>query len=98
MADNLTLLQKADLVIADIATAGQLANEQAARFVRKVLEAPTLLRVVRSKEMRSPKAEINKIGFGSRILKPAVENTALSSGDRSKPSFEQVLLQTKEVI
>lgn len=96
---TLTLLQKADLAMTDLTSGGgALANEQSARFVRKVMEAPTMIREVRVVEMRTPSREINRIGLGSRILKPAVENTALAVGDRSKPAFDKITLTTKEVI
>lgn len=98
MASNRMLLQKADAVLADLSSGGLLAPEQSARFVRKVMDQPTILRDARQVEMRAPTQEINKIGLGSRILRPAVENTALSSNDRSKPTFEKVTLQTTEVI
>ncbi len=41
---------------------------------------------------------INKIGFGSRVMRAAVENTALTSGNRVAPTFSQVQLITSEVI
>lgn len=98
MSDNLTLLQKADLAIADVETGGGvLTTEQSKQFVRKVIDAPTMLKAARTVGMNAPTRMINKIGFGSRILKPGVSATALSSGDRSKPSFSKVELEAKEV-
>lgn len=93
------LLKKADLAIANLTTDGGYLNpEQSDRFLRTIEEQPTLINLVRSVRMNSPQMEINKVGFGSRILRAAVENTALSQGDRSKPDFSQVPLSTKEVI
>jgi len=49
--------------------------------------------------MNAPSMEINKIGFATRILKPApASGTALSASDRSKPVTDKVELLTKEVI
>lgn len=96
--DNQALIKKADMALSDLASGGVLTNEQANTFVRKLIATPTIIRSARNVLMSRPKLEINKIGFGSRILRPAVESTALSAGDRSKPTFGQVLLDTKEVI
>lgn len=99
MASN-ELLLKADLAVADLQTnGGYLVDEQANRFVRKLIKEPTLLREVRTVEMRSPTRQINKIQFGSRIMRaaPAV-GSALSAGDRAAPVTEQVLLTTFEVM
>jgi len=52
----------------------------------------------RTVAMNSYQMKINKIGFGSRILRPGVESTALIQSDRVKPDLGQVLLDTKEVI
>ena len=103
MASNKNLIEKADLTMLNIeANGGELNREQAARFVRKVIDMPTILRDVRVVEMRSPEQEINKIGFGRRILRPGVQgrenSTRLPDGDRARPTTEQVLLRTKEVI
>lgn len=98
MPSNQELLRKADLTTTTIAAAGTLVDEQDNRFVRKLIKSPTILRDVRTVEMRSPQRQINKIQFGSRIMKPATEQTALAAGDRSAPTTEQVLLTTFEVM
>lgn len=107
-------VQKADIAVADLygstgtgyddltdhATAGgYLAPSQADAFIRKLINQPTLLGEVRVVPMNSPKMEINKIGFGSRILKEApAAGTALASSDRSKPTSERLFLTTDEII
>lgn len=98
MSKNAELIKKADLVLGDIASAGALTPEQSDTFIRKLIAAPTIIRSARNVVMRNPEMNINKIGFGARILKPAVENTSLIAGDRSKPTTSQVQLSTKEVI
>lgn len=97
--NNQTLLQKADLALADLSSNGGLLQaEQANTFIRKLIKSPTIIREARVVGMTAPQRKINKIGFGSRILRPAVSGTALSSNDRSKPTTEQIVLNTDEVI
>jgi hypothetical protein len=99
MSSNRELLRKADIAVGDLQSNGGYLNpEQADTFIRKLLIQPTLLAQTRRVVMNSPVRKINKIQFASRILKPAVASTALSAGDRSKPTTEQIQLTTKEVI
>jgi len=95
---NSQIIQKADMTLADLASGGLLTPEQSATFLRKMRTAPTILNQMRTVVMSSPQRNIDKIGFGSRILRPAVSATALSQADRSKPTTEQIQLSTKEVI
>jgi hypothetical protein len=48
--------------------------------------------------MNAPQKKINKIGFGSRILRKAVSSTYLADSDRAKADLGQITLSTKEVI
>jgi hypothetical protein len=107
MSTNLSLLQKADIAIADLQTnGGVLEPEQGASFIRRLIKTPTLIRVCRVVEMTSPQRKINKIGFGNRILRKATSATALtptgSNGTvldgRAKPTTDQITLTTKEQI
>jgi len=99
MTTNLSLLQKADLAISDLqATGGELQPEEAATFIRKLIKTPKLIRQCRVVEMTAPKRKINKIGFASRILRKATSATALTQAQRSKPTTEQIELDTKEQI
>lgn len=98
MSTNHSLLAKADLALSDIASTGHLNPEVANTFIRKLIKSPTLFRQCRVVSMSAPQRKIDKIIFSSRIMKAATSSTALSSGDRSKPSFEQVQLDTAEVI
>lgn len=95
---NQEILKKADLALSDLATAGRLNDEQADRFIRKVMDAPTLLRACRTVTMNAPQRKINKIGFGTRMLRAGTQGVAVSAGDRYKPTLEQILLNTDEVI
>ena len=99
MSSNESLLRKADMVIADLQNnGGTLSPEQGASFIRKLIKQPTLIRVCRVVEMTAPQRNINKIGFGARILRAATSATALTQSQRSKPSTEQIQLNTKEQI
>jgi hypothetical protein len=96
---NQELLKKADLAIAQLVSNGGLLNpEQADTFYRTLIDQPTIINAARTVPMNSPSLQINKIGFGSRILRAAVEATALSSDDRATPDLGQVTLNTHEVI
>jgi hypothetical protein len=96
---NKTLLQKADLAIADFAAnGGVLSPEQGASFIRKLIKQPTLIRQCRIVEMQASKRKINKIGFGTRIMRKAVSATALTQNQRSKPTTSQLELDTQEQI
>lgn len=99
MTDNHTLLQKADLAMSDLTTnGGALLPEQAAEFIRKLIAQPTMVAQSRVVEMQASERKINKIGFGTRIMRKAVSAVALTSGQRSKPTTEQITMTTKEVI
>jgi len=98
MSTNQELIQKADMALSDLATAGKLNPEQTDRFIRTVIDQPTLLNAVRTVTMSTPSRKINKIGFGSRIMRPAVSATALQDSDRVKPDLGQVQLDTVETM
>lgn len=104
-------VQRADLALADLtANGGVLDAEHQNTFYQNIIDEPTLIRQVRQQQMNGPSAKIPKIGFGSRVLRPAPNtgtggwqddgtNTRyLASADRAKPDFGQVLLNTTEYI
>lgn len=96
--ENSQIIKKADIALSDLATAGRLSPEQTDRFIRKLLDQPTILQASRAVAMGAPEMKINKIGFGSRILRAGVQGTALSQSERSKPDLGQIVLNTSEVI
>lgn len=105
MTTSRELLQKADMTIAELASNGGLLQpEDSAAFLRKMIKEPTILRQCRVVEMLSPQRNINKIGFGQRILRAAQSNTALGApsvsglGGRAKATTEVIRLTTSEVI
>jgi hypothetical protein len=95
MATNQALL-KADITLADLASnGGRLQAQESQGFIRKLIVAPTLLRQVRVVEMLSSERKVNKIGFGTRILRKATQNVALTSAQRSKPTTSQITMTTR---
>lgn len=99
MSSNQSLLRKADLAIADLSSnGGTLLPEQGNSFIRKLIKQPTLIKQCRVVEMLASSRKINKIGFGNRILRKATSGIALTQAQRSKPTTEQIQLDTKEQI
>jgi hypothetical protein len=105
------LIARADLALSDlIGTGGYMTTAQSNRFFRKMMDEPTILKDARVVPMSRPKMEINKIGFGTRILRAAQQGSistpeqgetggrALTRAQRYKPTTERVTLQTSEVI
>lgn len=99
MPGNNQLIQKADLALSDlVANGGLLLPEQTDKFIQTLIDSPTMLNAARVVTMSGPQKKINKIGFGSRILRKATSSTALSDSQRAKPDLGQIVLNTKEVI
>lgn len=94
------IVSKTDLAVSNLRDNGGYLNpEQAGAFIRMVQDEPTVLKEARAVPMNSPKMEINKLGFGSRILKPApAGGTALAAADRSAVTPSKLTLQTSELI
>lgn len=93
-----SILQKADMAVADLASGGLLNPEQTDRFIEIIHSEPTILKQARFEKMNSPKKNIDKMGFATRIMRPAVSGTGLAVGDRSKPTTDQIQLDAKELI
>lgn len=94
--DNKTLLQKADLAVSDMVNdGGYLLPAQALKFMRILIDEPTIIKQARVIPMKAPKQMIEKIRFGSRILRPGDSGVALGSGDRVKPDLGSVELDAE---
>ena len=94
--DNRTILQKADLALADLtAGGGILKPAQAQKFMRLLIKQSVLMQLATVVPMASPKQQISKIKFGSRVLRPGQEATPLGASDRAKPDLSQVELDAK---
>ena len=93
---NREILQKADLALADlIGSGGMLQPAQAAKFIQLLIDESVLMQYAQVKPMRSPKEELNKMRFGSRIMRAGSEGVALSQADRAKPDLSKVELDAK---
>ncbi len=110
-AQEKTLIQKAEITLTDITTnGGLLVPDQASRFIRTLIEQPTILNQARVVTMNSPKMEVNKIKFASRILQPASQADQSATGTSpydgrylpgnkwSEPTTSKVTLDTVEVM
>jgi HK97 family phage major capsid protein len=94
--DNRTILEKADLALADLTAGGGLLKPaQAQKFMRLLIKDSALMRLATVVPMASPKQQIAKIKFGSRVLRPGQEATALALADRARPELSQVELDAK---
>ncbi len=94
--DNRTILQKADLALADLtAGGGILKPAQAQKFMRLLIKDSPLMRLATVVPMQSPKQQLSKIKFGSRVLRPGAEAIALPLADRARPDLSQVELDAK---
>ncbi len=93
---NRTILEKADLALADLtAGGGILKPAQAQKFMRLLIKESVLMKLATVIPMASPKQQISKIKFGSRILRPGQEATALALADRAKPDLSSVELDAQ---
>ena len=88
--DNRTILEKADLALADLtAGGGILKPAQAQKFMRLLIKQSVLMQQATVVPMASPKQQISKIKFGSRILRPGQEATALPPAQRAAPDLSR---------
>jgi len=94
MADNQTLLQKADIALSDLVGHGELNPEMTDTFIRTLIDSPTILNSCRVITMNAPTRKVNKIGFGSRIMHPSTVATELAADKRSRPDLSQIELNS----
>ncbi len=92
---NRELIEKADLKLADLAIAGVLQPEQARAFIRTLIDESTLLPMARVVGMRNPTKLLEKIRFGTRVLRAGTEGQALTIAERAKPDLEKVELNAQ---
>ncbi len=109
MASEAEMVRKADLALGELTSGGGLLNQmQADTFLRNLIDQPTILNDARAVPMNAPSMVIEKIGFGTRILKPALQaggandsgsnDRHLLEADRSKPDLSKVTLNTTEIM
>ncbi len=96
MLSNETLLQKADAALADLSAGnGLLLPAQAQKFLRVLIDEAVLLKLSTVVGMKSPKQHIERMKFGSRILRAGEEARALPQADRAKPDLANVELDAQ---
>ncbi len=85
---NRELLEKADLAIADLTGGGGiLLPAQAQNFMRLLIRQSVLMQMATVVPMPTPKYQVSKIKFGSRVLRPGKEATALTEAERVRPDL-----------
>lgn len=95
LLDNRTILEKADLSLADLTSGGLLQPAQAQKFLRLMIKQSKIMSMCAVTPMKAPKQLIEKIRFTGRVMHPGTENTALTSGNRSKPTLTKVELDAE---
>lgn len=96
MLSNRDVLAKADLALADLVTdGGILVPAQAKKFIRIMIDEAVVTKLATVVPMRSHKQLIEKIRFGSRILRAGAEATALPEAERAKPDLSKVELDAQ---
>ncbi|ACY13281.1 phage major capsid protein [Haliangium ochraceum] len=94
--NNRTILEKADLALADLtAGGGILKPAQAKKFMRLLIQESVLMKLATVIPMASPKQQTAKIKFGRRILRAGQEATALAPAERATPDLSSVELDAK---
>jgi hypothetical protein len=91
----MTAIQKAEMAVGDLASGGKLTVEQFKEFMRIPIKESMLMKYVRIQPMDSPTMEISKISAPTQVLHGASSGQALTSGQRSKPGFDKVELESK---
>jgi hypothetical protein len=90
-------LEKATFSTTDVtapAGGGLLSPQQAREFLRILIDESVLLKEANNQTSLSPKFEVPRISFGSRILRSGVEGARLADADRVKPLTGLVTLST----
>lgn len=96
MMQNRSLLAKADLALSTLLNdGGLLLPEQANRFIRILIKEAVLMRMATVKPMKSPKAQIDRIRMGERVLRAGESCVPLPKEDRHCPDTSQVELDAK---
>lgn len=95
--DNRTLIEKADLAIADLTSGGKLQPQQTDAFFRILIKKAVLMNQITVTPMRGPQERRDKTRFGGRVLKPGTEAQALPLAQRSKPDLSFIQLSANLV-
>ena len=93
--DNKSIIEKADLALSDLLSGGELLPAQAKKFIRLLIHESVVLKMATVKPMKSKTQSVEKLRFGSRVLRRGQEGTALPLADRSKPDLGKTDLNAK---
>jgi len=92
---NRSLLEKADLAIADLTTGGgYLRPAQAKKFLRLMIKQSELMKWVTTVPMNAPTQSFPKIRFTDQVLRPKATGP-IAAADRSSPDIDSVELEAK---
>lgn len=97
MKENRDIIQKADVLVSNLAPGGLLQPAQADRFVRLAIERSVVLPMMTRVDMRAPKELREKIRYGSRALRKGTETVSLPKAQRSAPDHSKVELDAQLV-
>lgn len=93
---NKTIMQKADMEVADlIADGGYMQEEQAKQFIVDLIKEAVVLKLIQVRGLKSHTLLLDNVGLNGRVLRPGTSGQALSEADRAKPVTDQVELTTK---
>src|SRR3970040_2866713 len=95
VTEGKTLLQKADLALADLSSGGLLQPKQFDSFIQLNIKEGTLLKDVVVTGMTNDREEHSKIRFSDRVLRPGTEAQALPVAQRSKPNLSKITLASQ---
>jgi hypothetical protein len=88
MTPNRTILQKADLSLADIQTdGGYLEPAQAKKFLQRAIRKAKLSGMITVTTLNSPTQILENLRFAGQVLQPGVSGEALPVAQRSKPDL-----------
>lgn len=92
---NRSILEKADLAIADLTAGGGILKPTAAkRFLRLLIKQSVLMQWVTAVPMSAPEQSFPRIKFGDRVLRPDT-GAALPLAQRSRPDISSVQLRSQ---
>lgn len=96
MIGNRSIIEKADLAVADLTTdGGALETATARQFIRTLIDESTVMPLATVVAMRSHTHELPKARFAERVLRAGTEGQALGLADRAKPELSKVTLQAQ---
>lgn len=88
MTPTRSILQKADLSLADlIADGGYLEPAQAKKFLQRAIRKAKLSGMITVTTLESPTQIIENLRFAGQVLQPGVSGEALLAAQRSKPDL-----------